>query len=230
MKLNPVTQVAPPPRIPPPPPDITPGPPAGCGCPPPALGASPPTFGAPPPAFGAPPPKLGAPPPGDRSNVGDVPSRSRGAIGLQGEKSRGETGGSGVSSESIQRYLQRKDSPLAKYANEFVGAGEKYGIDPRLLVAISGIESGFGKNTFRPYNAWGWSGSNFHSWEQGIDTVAAGLKRNYLNQGLTSVARIQKKYCPVGASNDPNHTNSSWLPAVTRFMKEQGADPDDVRL
>lgn len=130
----------------------------------------------------------------------------------------------------IRTYLTSKHSPLAAHAETFVKAGEKYGVDPRLVVAISGAESGFGKHTFRPYNAWGYIGVHFSSWDNAIDTVAHGLGKNYVKQGLTSVAAVQKRYSPVGASNDPGNMNSGWRSTVTQFLHELGGNPNNVRF
>lgn len=135
-----------------------------------------------------------------------------------------------VTAAQIDSYLTGKQSPLAGQGAAFVAAGVKNGIDPRLLVAICGIESGFGQHTFKPHNAWGYGSFSFDTWEQGINTVADGLRRLYISQGLTTVDAISKKYCPVGASNDPNGTNGGWPSAVTKFLQEQGGNPNDVRL
>ena len=43
--------------------------------------------------------------------------------------------------KQIDDYLKSKGSPLAGQGAVFVGAGKKYGVDPALVVAISGIES-----------------------------------------------------------------------------------------
>jgi len=47
----------------------------------------------------------------------------------------------------LRGYLQAKDSSLASYAAEMVVAADKYQFDWRLLPAIAGKESSFGKKT-----------------------------------------------------------------------------------
>lgn len=144
------------------------------------------------------------------------------------QQARAASAPSSAQASSIDAYLRDKGSPLAGQGEHFVRAGERYGIDPRFLVAISGQESSFGENNYRRNNAWGWGGMNFDSYREGIDTVARGLKRYYVDEGLTSVAEIQKKYCPVGADNDPTGLNVHWRDGVTKFLREQGGDPADV--
>lgn len=105
----------------------------------------------------------------------------------------------------------------------FVRAGRRYGIDPALLVAISGAESSFGRITSGSHNAWGWGpGIPFRSWQEGINTVARGLKQGYISQGRTTVAEIGAKWAPSGASNDPTNLNSNWAKNVNKFLHELG--------
>ena len=98
----------------------------------------------------------------------------------------------------IKQYLSKRNAPLAKYAQDFVDAADKYGIDYRIVAAISIIESGGGKNNFRPYNAWGWGKKGFANWTEGIWTVSASIGR-YYSKGLTTSKLISYSYCPPNA-------------------------------
>lgn len=134
----------------------------------------------------------------------------------------------------IDAYLGGKGSPMTGQGSAFVASGGRWQIDPRLLVAIAGAESSFGGITCAPFNAWGWGCPNgpyrFESWADGIDTVAKGLRTNYLSEGRTSVALIHQKYAPVAAANDPTGLNNYWTVNVSRFLVELGGDPGDVDL
>ncbi len=138
------------------------------------------------------------------------------------------------SAASIDAYLQSKGSKMAGQGFFFMLSGTRYGIDPRLLVAISGAESSFGQQLCGPFNAWGWScpgnPAAFGSWAAGIETVTRGLKIGYIDQGLTSVPAINGKYAPIGAGNDPTNLNSNWTTNVSRFLAEQGGNPANVLL
>src|SRR5438876_4326 len=50
-----------------------------------------------------------------------------------------------------------------------------------------------------------------------------------LSEGRTTVDSIATKYSPVGASNDPNHTNGEEPINVARFLREMGGNPFDIR-
>jgi hypothetical protein len=121
---------------------------------------------------------------------------------------------------TIDGFLQGKGSPMAGLGSVFVGSGRKYGVDPRLLVGISGIESSFGKHIYGSYNAWGWGpGKPFSSFEEGIATVAKGLRSGYLDRGLTDPYSIGKRYAPASDGNNPHH----WADTVSQFMRDLGA-------
>lgn len=130
-----------------------------------------------------------------------------------------------MNQQQLRAYLQQKGSPLAKYTGAIWRAGRRYGVDPRLIVAISGQETGFG--TYGPArqikNAWGWGPHiPFRSWQDAIDTVARGLRTGYLDQGLTTPDAIGRKWAPVGAANDPTGLNRSWSSGVNKILAEMG--------
>ncbi len=87
-----------------------------------------------------------------------------------------------ISAARIDSYLQGKASPLAGLGAAFRAVGIKHNIDPRLLVAIAGQETGFGRHLCASYNAWNWfwsdtcSDSPFDSWEEALETVAKYLR------------------------------------------------------
>lgn len=113
--------------------------------------------------------------------------------------------------ENIRVYLEERNSPLSSYAQEFVKAADTYGIDYRLAVSISIIESSGGIHTFRTYNAWGWGKKNFTSWEEGIWEVSEGLGKYYA-KNLNTPAKISKYYCPPSANE--------WARKISFVMNE----------
>ena len=93
---------------------------------------------------------------------------------------------------ALESYLERYNSPLAPYASDFIENADKYQLDWKLLPAIAGLESGFGKQ-IPPYsyNAWGWgiygnSVLRFASWSEAISTISKGLREGYLRDNPES--------------------------------------------
>lgn len=125
----------------------------------------------------------------------------------------------------FDKFLTEQNSPLAGLGSEFTRIGGKYGVDPALLIAIAGSESSFGKygKGTKFFNAWGWGPHKpFTSWSHGIDTVARGLRKFYLDQGLKTIAAISAKYAPIGATNDPTNLNSNWVKNVSYWYTKLG--------
>src|SRR5258708_3492168 len=106
----------------------------------------------------------------------------------------------------LNNYLDEYNSPLKEHAKDFIEAADRFGLDWKLVAAIAGVESTFGKKipgganpTFTSYNGWGWGvyGNKvlrFPSWKDGIYTVSEGLKKDYIDKGLTNPYAINSKY------------------------------------
>lgn len=120
----------------------------------------------------------------------------------------------------LRDYLNKFNSPLAQHAQDFIEAADTHDLDWKLVPAIAGVESTFGKHTpgnslYPSYNGWGWGvyGTQaiyFKSWREGIFTVSEGLRKNYLNKGLTNPYTINPVYA----------ASKSWGRNVDYFMKD----------
>lgn len=131
-----------------------------------------------------------------------------------------------VTVQQIQSYLSGKGSPLAPYASDFVRVGSKYGIDPRFLVAISGIETSFGKAGSGLRNPFGWnSARKYKGPREVLELIGAGLaKKGGFYSGKDTIDAIGATWAPPGAQNDAGG-NSGWPAAVRQFYKEMGGNP-----
>ena len=114
---------------------------------------------------------------------------------------------------------------------EIKEVAERYGIDYKLAIAIAKAESGAdytGENVVMDNNVGGldyWDGAysrrqKFNTLSEGIEAYISNLKRLYIDKGLDTIEEIQPKYCPIGASNDPNNKNVYWLGNVTAYYNE----------
>jgi len=114
----------------------------------------------------------------------------------------------------LKRFLKLHNSPLADHAKEFIREADKYRLDWRLVAAISGVESTFGKNTpSNSYNAYGWANGaySFGSWEESIAVVSKALREKYINKGATNIGKIARIYAPP---------SNSWAWKVKFFMRK----------
>lgn len=108
----------------------------------------------------------------------------------------------------LRLFLESYDSPLAAEADTFVAEADKYNLDWKLVAAIAGVESTFGKQIpTGSYNGWGWgvftgtqSGVNFKDWAEGIAVVSEGLRKNYIDRGAQNVYDIGWIYAANGNS------------------------------
>ncbi|KKQ43040.1 MAG: hypothetical protein US60_C0008G0007 [Microgenomates group bacterium GW2011_GWC1_37_8] len=122
----------------------------------------------------------------------------------------------------LSDFFENYKSPLAPFSDEFIYWADYYNLDWRLIPAISGVESTFGKNIPKSsFNAYGWANGNykFTSWENSIEIVAKTLREKYYNQGANNIDRIAKRYAP------PSHT---WAWKVKFFMEK--IDPTPVEF
>lgn len=103
--------------------------------------------------------------------------------------------GERITPDRIRAFLDRQDSPMSAYAKQIVAAGMKHGVDPRVLVAIAGVESSYGVYA-RGHNAWGWRGGRWRSWPQAIESFTQALASRYGSLRTGRFALASSRYCP----------------------------------
>ncbi|PIS20876.1 hypothetical protein COT52_01500 [candidate division WWE3 bacterium CG08_land_8_20_14_0_20_43_13] len=121
----------------------------------------------------------------------------------------------------IEQFLAYHQSPMAPYGRYLVTMADKYNIPWNLMPAIAMQESNAGKKIpAGSFNPFGWAifgdqVKGFGSWEESIETVAKGLRKNYFDQGLTTPEAIMPKYCPPSLGK-----GGPWAKGVRFFMEE----------
>lgn len=120
----------------------------------------------------------------------------------------------------LQAYLGQFDSPVENHAQDFIDAADQHGVDWKLVPSIAGVESTFCKQVpggigYNSYNCWGWGvyGTQaifFKSWREGIFAVTEGLKKNYIDKGLTNPYIMNRIYA----------ASPFWGGKVDYFMKD----------
>ncbi len=120
--------------------------------------------------------------------------------------------------QEIDGYLARKQSPMAGLGESLSGYSRQYNVNPRLVIAISGAETTFGRHLCADNNAWNWfhhrncAQSPFENYPQGAERVTRFMRSSYLNRGYTTIELIRYKYCTSGCEN--------WISLVTAFHDE----------
>ncbi len=120
--------------------------------------------------------------------------------------------------ELLRQYLKKHKSPLLGLENYIVETSDKYSIDYRLLVAIAQKESGLCRVIPEgSHNCWGWGIHSrgtlkFDSYEVAIETVAKGLKTNYVDKGYITVEQIMEKYA--------HPSSTTWAEGVINYMND----------
>jgi hypothetical protein len=115
---------------------------------------------------------------------------------------------------TLESFLKSYNSTLSKYAEIFVEKAHEYGIDWRLVAAIAGMESTFGKHMIPgTYNAYGWASGiyKWSSWEDSIAHVSRVLGEKYYGRGLNTPAKIAPVYAPP---------SKIWAKTVGYFMEK----------
>lgn len=114
----------------------------------------------------------------------------------------------------VKKLLKKYNSPLIESSRTFIEVAEENDLDWRFLVAIAGIESGFGKFIpYGSYNPFGFGNgqSRFDSFDESIRVVGKYLAKMKA-KGLNTAEKLAPIYTP------PNFKN--WTAAVNFFMEE----------
>lgn len=118
---------------------------------------------------------------------------------------------------NLKRFFRKYNSNLYNHAEIIVKTADKYEFDYRLLPAIAMQESGLCRVIPNDsHNCWGWGiyGSKvtrFDSYPDAIETVSKGIKKYYIDKGLTTPEQIMSKYTPS--------SNGSWANGVNTFIQ-----------
>lgn len=118
---------------------------------------------------------------------------------------------------NLKYFFRKYESVLYDKSEFIVKMADQYKLDYRLIPAIAMQESGLCKHIYEgSYNCWGWgiygnTVTRFSSYEEAIETISRGLKKNYIDKGLTTPEDIMRKYTPP--------STGSWAYGVNFFLK-----------
>lgn len=118
---------------------------------------------------------------------------------------------------NLKYFFRKYNSILYDHAETFVKRADENQFDYRLLPAIAMQESNLCKYIYEDsHNCWGWGiygnkVTRFDSYDEAIDTISRGIKKYYIDKGLTTPEDIMRKYTPP--------SDGSWAYGVNTFLK-----------
>ena len=118
---------------------------------------------------------------------------------------------------NLKYFFRKYNSVLYDHADIFVKRADENQFDYRLLPAIAMQESNLCKYIYEgSHNCWGWGiygnkVTRFESYDEAIDTISRGIKKYYIDRGLTTPEDIMRKYTPP--------SDGSWAYGVNTFLK-----------
>jgi WD40 repeat protein len=133
----------------------------------------------------------------------------------------------GTEAGEIFRYLRCYDSPMVALAEPMFRLGQAYNVDPRLMVALAGAATRFGKEgpcAQKRNNPWAYRGQGrecqaFQRPSDAAEAVALALWTQIHQEGVKTFEELISPWCP-------NPTGCpGWIEEAARFYREQGGDP-----
>lgn len=162
-------------------------------------------------------------------------SKVKAAANLVVEKQSSQTEAKQLDRQAqiLAAYLQKFDSPLQYHTQDLIDAAKKYNLDWKLVTAIAGVESTFGKFIPGGYNGWGWGAYDanravyFNSWTEAINTISQSLREDYINNGYTEPFSMNKIYAksPYWGSNVTFFMND-----LEKFASQFGFGTDNTQI
>ena len=125
--------------------------------------------------------------------------------------------------QKVQSFLESYDSPMAESSQTFIEVADEYKLDWRLLPAIAGTESTFGKYTpsCASFNAFGWTSLSspcgywrFNSFDESIRHVAEQLTQKACYRKFIYTGKVEDLAIPY------NQGNQTWIASVNYFIDE----------
>lgn len=131
--------------------------------------------------------------------------------------------------EEIEEVIETEECKFDEVSCKIYNKAKELEMDEEhilISIAISKWETGnYTSEAYKNFNNVGGmmcqSGLiKYGSLDEGIEKFLTNLRDNYFGIGLNTIEKIQPKYCPIGAANDPNGLNKYWLSGVTKMYNE----------
>lgn len=115
----------------------------------------------------------------------------------------------------VRSLFERYNSPMIGYEYLIVSRAYECGGDYKLLVAIAGNESGFGRVPYKLYNPFGYlDGVQYSGWEESLNYLSCKISEQHLAPCNNNVACVVESY----GGSDTN--KPKWISNITWFMNQ----------
>ena len=118
----------------------------------------------------------------------------------------------------LQNFFVKYNSPLKNEAELIVKVSDSWGLDYKVIPAISMQESGGCKNIpENSFNCWGFGiygkkSISFNSYAEAITQVAKTIRQSYYNDGLTNITLLEDRWNPS--------SSGQWSYGVNFFISK----------
>jgi len=109
--------------------------------------------------------------------------------------------------------LSKNGSPMfASEAQTSIDKANECGVDYKLMIAIAGYESGYGRKPMKKYNPYGWrNGKTYNSFKEAISEITCQFGNKYIKKGRDTVKEISEIYLGSNSNHDAWIKNVSYI-------------------
>jgi hypothetical protein len=117
--------------------------------------------------------------------------------------------------ESVEAIFRKYNSPMQGYAELIINRTTECGGDYKIIVAIAGNESGFGRIPYKKYNPYGYlDGVQYSGWEEALDYLSCKISEQHLAPCNNDL------YCIIQRYGGPETDQAKWLRNIRWFMEQ----------
>lgn len=115
----------------------------------------------------------------------------------------------------IEALLARYNSPMAGLGRLMINRSTECGGDYKIVVAIAGNESGFGRIPYKLYNPFGYlDGVQYAGFEDAVNQISCKISKEFLKPCNNNLE------CVIRTYGGPDTDKPKWISNITFFMNQ----------
>ncbi len=117
--------------------------------------------------------------------------------------------------QKVEDIFAKYNSPMKGYGYIIVEQAEACGGDYKILVAIAGNESGFGRVPYKLYNPFGYlDGRQYSGWEESLSYISCQISKRFIKPCNGDLNCIVRTYA------GPQDDKERWVKNITYFINK----------